>query len=110
MLRHAAKQARSENAGEITDSHIEYAIPEARAEIRRKNYDLLTEHQQILYDTLETVPEDELAPSELYDRYCDAVDDPKTDRTIRSYLKKLEQYNLAEGEGSGPSRVYRIVR
>jgi hypothetical protein len=48
-------------------------------------------------------------PKEIRTRYADRVDDPRSKRTVRKYLRKLEQYNLIESDGRGPSRVYRLV-
>jgi hypothetical protein len=41
----------------------------------------------------------------LYEKCCDAVDEPKTRRTMRSYLDKLEQYNLIAANGTTKART-----
>lgn len=46
-------------------------------------------------------------PTDIHTQYVDRVDDPRSKRTVRKYLRKLEQYNLVESEGRSPSRVYR---
>jgi len=52
---------------------------------------------------------DELMPGEIVARYAGCVDDLRSKRTVRKYLHKLEQYNLVESAGQGPSRVYRTA-
>jgi hypothetical protein len=37
------------------------------------------------------------------------VGDPKTQRTVRNYVSKLEQYNLVVAEGNTKARVYRPI-
>ena len=107
VLRLAARDAQRDGADRISDERIEAAIPAARREIRQKNAEKLSPHQRTVYDLL--VEHGPLAPGDLYDRYRAAVDDPRTRRTIRSYLTKLERYNLVESEGEGPSRRYRSL-
>jgi cell division control protein 6 len=107
ILRSAARNAEHEGATTIDDAHVETAIPTARRQRHRKDLQKLTDHQRSLYDLLDA--DGPLSPRELFARYRSAVDDPRTKRTFRSYLGKLEQYNLVEGSGSGPSREYRAL-
>jgi len=104
ILRSAARHAERENRERITDDLLEAAIPEGRAEVRRKTLDRLTPHQRELYDLVQDAGE--IAPGALYDRYAESVDDPRTRRTCRTYLSKLDRYNLVTAEGEGRSRVY----
>jgi orc1/cdc6 family replication initiation protein len=107
ILRSAARNAEHAGSDTIHDTHIETAIPEARATIRQKSLEKLTDHQRVVYDILDD--SGPLSPQELYAEYQSAVDDPRTKRTLTNYLGKLDQYNLIEAEGRGPSRTYRIV-
>jgi cell division control protein 6 len=107
ILRSAARQAERESREQIRDADIDEAIPEARRELQQKSLDRLTDHQLAVYELLRE--ECELMPSEIVSRYAARVENPKTKRTVRKYLRKLEQYNLVESEGQGPSRVYRAV-
>ena len=106
ILRSAARRADRQSMEVITDEQIRAAIPAARREVRSKNLEALRPEQRIVFDLL--YEEEELAPRELYDRYADRVDDPRTKRTVRSWLRKLAKYNLVEATGSGPNRVYRV--
>jgi cell division control protein 6 len=59
----------------------------------------------VLYDTI--AAEEPIAPGDLYEAYEAAVDDPRTRRTVRTYLTKLEQYSLVVADGSAQGRRYR---
>lgn len=107
ILRSAARHAERDDAETITDGVIERAIPEARAEVRQKNVEKLDEHQRLLYSLV--CDAGEIAPGTLYSRYETSVDDPRTKRTCRNYLSKLERYNLLESHGQGRSRRYSPV-
>lgn len=107
ILRLAARRAERHGATRIRKQDVDAAIPEARAHLRQKSLDRLSTHQLAVYDVLRNA--DALMPKEIVARYADRVEEPRSKRTVRKYLRKLEQYNLVESEGQGPSRVYRIV-
>ncbi len=107
ILRSAARNAEHDGAERIRSAHIEAGIPEARAAIRQKSLEKLTDHQRVVYDLLDD--DGPVSPKTLYARYQSAVDDPRTKRTLTNYLGKLEQYNLVASDGRGPSRTYRVV-
>jgi orc1/cdc6 family replication initiation protein len=104
ILRSAARRAERDGADEIAGDCIEEAIPAARAEIRQKNVEKLNEHQRILYSLV--CDAGEISPGTLYARYRTSVDEPRTERTCRSYLSKLQRYNLVDASGEGRSRQY----
>ncbi|MFA1612560.1 Cdc6/Cdc18 family protein [Halobellus rubicundus] len=107
ILRTAASTADRTNTDRITDNMLLEAADDSRAQIRQKSLDSLTPHQRTVYDILrEHGP---LSPGEIHDRYADAVDDPRTQRTVRNYLSKMTQYNLLEAEGTSRDRTYSIV-
>lgn len=106
-LKLAAKHAERENAERITADHVESAFPNARREIRQKNLDSLTDHQRVVYDIIDEY--DEIAPGDLYSEYRTRIEDPKSDRTVRNYLQKMQRYNLVKADGSTQDRVYRCV-
>jgi len=79
----------------------------AASQIKQKSLDSLTPHQRVVYDIVrEHGP---VGPSEIHERYSEDVDDPRTKRTIRTYLSKMEQYNLLEAEGTSRDREYSLV-
>ena len=104
ILRSAARRAERDGVSRIRDGDIEAAIPAAREQLRQKSLDRLTEHQRAVYRVLDEA--DALKPKEIQTRYSERVDDPRSKRTVRKYLRKLRQYNLVESEGQGPSRRY----
>ena len=107
IFRHAAKVAQREGHDRITASVIDGVVSEAKSEIRQKTTEKLTEHQQALYDIITNTGE--ITPGNLYERYCAAVSDPKTKRTVRNHLSKLREYNLITANGANRGRSYQPV-
>jgi orc1/cdc6 family replication initiation protein len=107
ILRTAANKADRENRGRITDDILLDAAEDARAQIRQKSLDSLTPHQRTVYDIVRD--RGPLSPSEIHDCYSEDVDDPRTKRTVRSYLSKMAQYNLLEAKGTSRDREYSLV-
>jgi orc1/cdc6 family replication initiation protein len=107
ILRTAANKADRENRGQITGDILLDAAEDARAQIRQKSLDSLTPHQRAVYDIVRD--RGPLSPSEIHDRYSEEVDDPRTKRTVRSYLSKMAQYNLLEAKGTSRDREYSLV-
>jgi ORC complex protein Cdc6/Orc1 len=104
IFRHAAKVAQREDHNQITASVIDSVVSDAKSEIRQKTTEKLTDHQQALYDIITDTGE--VTPGDLYDRYSMAVDNPKTKRTMRNHLSKLEEYNLIAASGANRGRTY----
>jgi orc1/cdc6 family replication initiation protein len=107
ILRSAARTAESAGRTRIDDDLVAEAIPEGRAAVRQRAVETLTPHQRVLYDVVEEAAE--IAPGTLYDRYCERVSEPKSKRTVRKYLNKLDQYNLVRAVGEKRGRTYRRV-
>jgi cell division control protein 6 len=105
VLRSAAQLAESRDAEAITQAIVEDAVSDARTRVRRTLLEKLNDHQRVLYDTI--AAEEPIAPGDLYEAYEAAVDDPRTRRTVRTYLTKLEQYSLVVADGSAQGRRYR---
>jgi orc1/cdc6 family replication initiation protein len=104
ILRNAAQTAKYDNRDRITQSVIEGVIPETKAELQQKTVEKLTAHQQLLYEII--TDHGDIPGGELYNQYCGQAEDPKTRRTMRNHLSKLEQYNLIAAEGNTKARVY----
>ena len=107
VLRTAARRAHRNHESAITDDIVEAAIPEARAERHEEDVETLKPHQRTLYEIIEE--RGEVSPSELYAEYRERIDDPKTDRTVRNYLSKMDQYDVIEAAGTSRDRTYRSV-
>ena len=107
ILRTAARQAHQTHASEITDDIVEASIPEARAERHEKDVETLTRHQRALYKIIEE--HEEISPSALYEEYKERMENPKSDRTVRNYLSKMDQYDVIQADGTSRDRTYRSV-
>ena len=107
MLRSAASTADRESCDRITDDILVDAAEDARAQIKQKSLDSLTPHQRVVYDVVRD--HGPLGPSEIHERYTEDVDDPRTKRTVRTYLSKMAQYNLLEAEGTSRDREYSLI-
>ena len=107
ILRTAARHAHQNHESEITDAIIESSIPEARADRHEKDVETLTHHQRTLYAIIEEY--EEISPSDLYEEYTERVENPKSDRTVRNYLAKMDQYDVIQAEGTSRDRTYRSV-
>ncbi|WP_101298034.1 Cdc6/Cdc18 family protein [Halegenticoccus soli] len=105
ILRNAARLADQRGAERISNEIVREAVPDGRAEIRRKTAEKLREHQRVLYDIL--IENGEMSPGDLYEAYRECVEEPKTKRTVRNYLQKMEHYRLVVAEGEKRARTYR---
>jgi orc1/cdc6 family replication initiation protein len=107
ILRSAASVATERQATHITDEIIEAAADDARTELKQANLDSLTPHQRVVYDIVrEHGP---IGPGEIYEQYAATVAEPRTDRTVRTYLSKMAQYNLVAADGQTRDREYEVV-
>jgi len=107
ILRTAASTADRESYEQITDSLLRNAAEDAQAQIRQKSLDSLTPHQRTVYEIVrEHGP---LGPRKIHEQYAEEVDDPRTKRTVRTYLSKMVQYNLLEAEGTSRDRKYGLA-
>jgi len=106
ILRNAAHEATHRGLSEITGEVVEDALPVALEDLQRKTVEMLQEHQQILFEIIEEAGD--ISPNELYQQYENRVNNPRTDRTVRNYLKKMQHYNLIEAKGRKQNRTYII--
>ncbi|MFT4890738.1 MAG: orc1/cdc6 family replication initiation protein [Halobacteriales archaeon] len=107
LLRNAARGAEDRDLDRITPETVHTVEPQGRAELRRKNLESLPPHQRTLYEIVDD--HGPIAPGAVYDRYADRVEDPRTDRTVRTYLSKLVEYDLLEARGTTRDRTYVVV-
>lgn len=107
-LRIAAEEAEEQDREKILDEDIESAVPEAVEQDQSESLEKLNEDQRILYDIIKQ--DEEIKPRELYDRYREKADEPKVERTLRNYLKKMENYRLIESTGKGTGTKYKLKK
>lgn len=105
ILRMSAQKARAKGFDKITAEVVRKAIPEALEALQSSNRERLTDHQETLLDIL--IESGPLGPSELYQHYQRHVDDPKTERTVRKYVRKMESYDILETSGASQDRTIR---
>ena len=107
ILRTAASTADRESREQITDAILLNAAKDAQAQIKQRSLDSLTPHQRAVYDIVrEHGP---LGPGTIHAQYTETVEDPRTKRTVRTYLSKMEQYNLLEAVGTSRDREYSLA-
>ncbi len=107
ILRSAAGKADRKNTEQITNELLQEAAEDARAQIRQKSLESLTPHQRTVYEIIRE--QGPLGPAEIHERYTQKVDEPRTKRTIRTYLSKMTQYNLLEAKGTSRDRKYTLI-
>ncbi|WP_162991650.1 Cdc6/Cdc18 family protein [Halostella salina] len=105
MLRIVVENARAENGPvEITDDMIEAALGEAHNALRSEHMDRLTDFQWTLYEIVKA--NEPIPPRDLYEEYCERAENPKTDRTVRTHLGKLVQYDILAERGASQTKRY----
>lgn len=68
--------------------------------------DRFNSDQRTLYGLISSVGE--IPAGQLYDRYAEKIDEPKTKRTVRNYLTELEEEGMIESVGKKRGRRYRL--
>jgi cell division control protein 6 len=111
-LRLAARDAKENGLMEIDDTIVQDAIEHGTIAVRQKSISRLDRHQRILFEIIEQ--SGNIAPSTVYERYRERVRDeldeePRAERTLRKYLKKMQHYNLIESSGASQNRRYSTV-
>jgi len=107
MLRSAASTADRENHEKITNDILldaaEDAREDARAQIKQKSLDSLTQHQRVVYDIVR-----DHGPSDQAKFTTAILRRSTTHRRsgLFTYLSKMPQYNLLEAEGTSRDRVF----
>lgn len=94
----------------VTVDVVEAVAPDAEAELRARQLGELSGDIRAVYDVVKGADvEDGLRTSEIYERYCDAVSDPVSKRTVTTYLGKLIEYGALEAHGRTRGRRYQPV-
>jgi Cdc6-like AAA superfamily ATPase len=103
-LREADQRAK----GKPSMGDVQAALPDARARLRQKSRDRLDDHQVAVLEIVEEASEP-ISTTTVAERYQDRVDDPRTKRTVRTYLSKLEQYNHVDELGTTGKSTWQPV-
>lgn len=105
ILRNAARHADATSVECITTDIVHQIVSEAKTEVYAKTLDQLKPDQRLIYDLVKEA--NEISPNKLYERYRESADDPVSDRTIRTYTRKLCDYNLIISDGRGKAKLFR---
>lgn len=106
-LEGAARRAVEDGTERIEPEHVGAAIDAASHDVRRATLDRLNDHQRTIYELLAAAGP--LSPGAIYERYAERMDEPRSRRTVRKYVRKLEQYDLLAASGAAQRREYRLV-
>jgi cell division control protein 6 len=104
-LREAALEAEREGS-QITSAYVTHAEPRAREQLREKTISKLNRHQRIVHDIMREGPRERWSIGQIYDEYTARVEDTKSKKTIKRYLKKMEYYDVIGYEGKSKGRRY----
>lgn len=105
-LRTAAQEAEKQGMEEITEDVVSEAVEESKDRTRLSSLERLNKHQKAIYQILQESGETRM--SDLYQAYCEEVDDNKSKRTVRRYLNKMEAYEVIESSGSKKAKRYSV--
>ena len=105
-LEGAAQRAVEDGAERIDDAHVATAIEGAGRDVRQATVERLNDHQRAIYELLAAAGP--LSPGAIYEQYQEQMADPRSRRTVRKYVRKLEQYDLLVVSGQSQSREYRL--
>jgi orc1/cdc6 family replication initiation protein len=107
-LRFAAREAENQGLENITDEIVEEAVSDAYEEEQLESLESLNKHQKSAYKILQE--NGEMGIGQLYDKYQEKIEGPKSRRQLLRYLKKMVSYNLLESEGKKSSTTYKITQ
>jgi len=106
-LEMAARLADAREERNLDTELVAEAMERAKAYVRQKASERLRREEYIIYDIVREKGEAQMG--EIYRTYESRVADPKTQRSVRKWLRKMTAYNLLESEGQTADRVYKYV-
>lgn len=105
-LRFAAREAENREEEKISDSIIKEAVSSTSGDEQLKSPESLNKHQKAVYEILEDGGE--MKMGDLYENYRTHIDDPRTKRTLRRYMNKMEAYKVIESSGTKSGKTYSL--
>lgn len=106
-LEMAARLADARERGELDEDLVAEAMERAKAYVRQKASERLRREEYIIYNIVREKGEAQMGS--IYRTYEERVGEPKSQRSVRKWLRKMTTYNLLESEGQTADRVYRYV-
>ncbi len=107
-LKKASYAAQDRDLDIITEEVVEESVKQAYSEDRIDSLDRLNEHQKQVYRTLQR-SDSPMGMGQLFDTYRTEMDDPRSRRTLRRYIRKMEAYGIVEAEGEKSARTYSLA-
>ena len=83
------------------------AMARAQAFVRQKASERLRREEHIVYDVVRDARRAQMG--EIYPAYRSRAADPKSERSVRKWLRKMADYNLIRVEGETADRVYEYI-
>lgn len=109
ILGACARAVLEDGAEEISVDVVHENLRRAVVGLRDKHLENLSGDVLDVYQIIEDAGEP-IAPDEVYDRYCEAVENPVTRRTLSTYLGKLVDYDLVESSGQTHRKRYSMPK
>lgn len=106
-LEMAARLADARERDQLDEDLVAEAMERAKAYVRQKASERLRREEHIIYDIVREKGEAQMG--EIYRTYEARVADPKSQRSVRKWLRKMTAYNLLGSEGQTADRVYKYV-
>ncbi|WP_254810706.1 Cdc6/Cdc18 family protein [Natronosalvus amylolyticus] len=94
LLNQAVRRTRKDRLGTVSSDVIEASVGDAEREIVRSRLDSLSADQRVALEVIGSVGPSTSTP--LFEAYCERVDEPKSDRTFRNWLRKFVEYELVD--------------
>jgi len=105
-LRRGARHVQQGQADRLTVDVVVEVADQARDDLRARRIRYLGTHKRALYEVIRDAGPDGVRAGELHERYEQRVQEPKTRRTRRRYLDRLQEYELIESGGEKSGRRY----
>ncbi|MFD1512479.1 Cdc6/Cdc18 family protein [Halomarina rubra] len=103
----AFSQANLHDHASIHDEDIDAALRDVDGELRERAMDRLSGHHRVLFDIVVNAGT-EVAATDVYERYEARVNEPMSNRQVRRYMQKLEEYGFIESGGENRWRTYQV--
>lgn len=107
ILGTSARDATESGQEMITPELVHENVTRAVEDLRERRLENLSGDVLDVFHIIEDA-EGAIAPGEIYERYCEQVDDPVTRRTLSTHLGKLVDYDLVQSSGQTHRKRYAV--
>jgi len=107
ILRRAARRVQNDQASRLNRQLVVDVESDAREDVRDQQIGSLGTHMRLVFEIVREAGE--ISAGDLYDDYESRISDPRTGRTVRRYLEKLEDYyELIHSTGTTSGTRYEL--